>query len=244
MNRGMDLFKATVMEEILASQKFLVLLLEGIEEWARSVGKQVPAYKAVYQELIEQGVAFPVYSAAQVELNRLKAMKPQEVAAHMRAELEAQREVPEKVRSHMEVLREKREELTTTVSFATLNPSVMESLIACLEEIDFLLVLADTYQQAEKRPKVSQKQSVSVPVSVDRSAELLAKAMESWAALQEPGTASAPATLNSDNEDDLDVDLRPDLEYGGAVSPSLRQSKHFQTLKGRKSLNDEFVGDM
>lgn len=242
MNRGMDLFKATVMEEIVASEQFLVLLLENIEEWARSVGTQVSVYQTLYQELKEQGVTFPVYSAAQVELNRLRAMKPQEVAAFMRAELEAQREAPEKVHIHVEILREKQQDLLQTAQMATLNQMAMEALVACSEEINQLLTLADTYRQVKRPSKVHSKPPVPASAPINRSSELVAKAIENWAALLEPSTASAPAALDSDNEDALDKALRPDLEDMGAVS--LRQSRNFRTLKGRKGPNDDLVGDI
>ncbi len=244
MKRGMDMFRATVMEEIQASEAFLVLLLESIEEWARSVGPNVPAYQQLYQELIEQGVTFPVYSAEQVQLNRLRAMKPREVVAFVKSQLEAQREDPEKVKLHVEVLRDKRQELTNTVSMSTLNPRVMQAHMACLDEIDLLLTLAETYQKAESPPRAPAKQAAPVTASVDRTAELISKAMKSWAAVEEPGTVPAPVSLYSDNEDELDIDLRPDLEYIGAVSPSIRHSGSYYTLKGKKSQNDDFVEDI
>lgn len=244
MKRGMDLFRATVMEDIVASEKFLVLLLENIEEWAKSVGPNVPAYLQLYQELIEQGVTFPVYSSEQVQLNRLRAMKPREVVAFVKAKLEAQREDPEIVKLHVEVLRDKRQELTNTVSMATLNPKIMQAHMACLDEIDLLLTIAETYQKEESPQRVPVQNAVPVAVAVDRTEELISKAMKNWAVLKEPGTVPAPVSLYSDNEDELDVGLRPDLEYVGVVSPSIRHSGSYYTLKAKKSQNDDFVWDI
>ena len=229
MKRGMDLFGANRMGEILASQKFLVLLLENIEEWARSLGPHVPAYTHLYESLKSQGVTFPVYTQEEMEFNRLRAMQPRDVLAYLSGQLQAQKDSPEKVKITARVLKEKREELAHAVSMATLNERTMQETMTCVDEIDSILGVIETYKQAERQRSVPKKPQKEKPV--DRTEELIAKAEGNWAGIEEPrSNGQNPGILDEDDGDEMDIDIRPDLDN----LPSVRLNIGFynRTVKG------------
>lgn len=228
--RGMDLFKAARMEQIVASQEFLTTLLENVEEWAFALGDQHPGYRSMYQELLISGVVFPKYSTAEATANKLRKLKTTLLAKDLQKKIQRGEQNTEEIAAYVQVIRERIDALNQSLAPGTMETVNIELVVSQIEALTKVIEIAEN---AKKPRDVPQAAAQPAKAGKDLNEELKKQAASRWMGIPEP--AALPEPLSLEEEDDaMEVALRPDLIVpAGMESPSIYHKPSYQTIRNK-----------